>query len=231
VSVEAATVERGLSLVRERIAHACAASGRDPRSVQLVAVSKGHSSAAMRVAYAAGQRSFGESYVQELVQKARELADLPELSLRFIGRLQRNKVKDLCRVPCLSAVDCVDGAALGEELARRWQGRPQPLEVSIQVNVDAEPQKAGVALGELDALVAHVRSKPELALRGLMAIPAAAAGEPATRAAFARLRAEAARLGLAQLSIGMSDDLELAVAEGSTMVRVGTAIFGNRVRA
>jgi pyridoxal phosphate enzyme (YggS family) len=229
VNADAAAVERGLQRVQERIARACASSGRDPRSVQLLAVSKGHSADAMRAAYAAGQRLFGESYVQELVQKARELADLPELSLRFVGRLQRNKVKDLCRVSCLSAVDCVDGAALADELARRWQGRPQPLEVSIQVNVDAEPQKAGVALDQLDALVAHVRGKPELALRGLMAIPAAAAGETATRSAFARLRAEGARLGLPQLSIGMSDDLELAVAEGSTMVRVGTAIFGERL--
>lgn len=223
-----ASVQRGLAAVHERIARACAAAGRDPRQVQLLAVSKGHPASALRAAYAAGQRVFGENYVQELVEKARELSDLPELSLRFIGRLQRNKVKELARVASLSAIDCLDGAPLADELAQRLRGRAQPLEVLIQVNVDAEPQKAGVSLAELDGLVGHVRAKPELALRGLMAIPAADAPEAATRAAFARLRAEAAREQLSVLSIGMSDDLELAIAEGSTMLRVGTAIFGPR---
>lgn len=228
MSADAEAIAAALDTVRRRIARACASVGRDPREVELLAVSKGHPAEALRAAYAAGQRSFGESYVQELVGKARDLADLPELSLRFIGRLQRNKVKDLSRVPSLRAVDCVDGVALADELARRLQGRPSPLEILIQVNVDAEPQKAGVPIAELEALVAHVRAQPQLAIRGLLAIPAAAAGEAATRAAFGRLRALAARHGLPVLSMGMSDDLELAIEQGATMVRVGTAIFGPR---
>jgi pyridoxal phosphate enzyme (YggS family) len=229
VKVDGVGVRRNLAAVHERIARAAAAAGRAESDIQLLAVSKGQPADAMRQAHAGGQRVFGEIYVQELIGKSQELADVPDLSLRFIGRLQRNKVKDLCRVASLAAVDGVDSVALVDDLAKRLRGRARPLEVLIQVNVDAEPQKAGVRLEALDALVDHVAGRPELSLRGLMAIPAARAGDADTRVAFARIRDEATRLGLPVRSIGMSDDLELAIAEGSTMVRVGTAIFGPRV--
>jgi pyridoxal phosphate enzyme (YggS family) len=225
---DAGAIAAALQAVQARTAAACRSAGRAPDSVQLIAVSKGHPTDALAAAYAHGQRAFGESYVQELVRKAPELAALPELSLRFIGRLQRNKVKDLIRVPALRAVDAVDSLALAEALDERARAVGRTLEVLLQVNVDREPQKAGVLPEQLPDLVDAVRALPALSLRGLMTIPRASDDPELARPAFAELRALAERHALPELSMGMSADLEVAVQEGATMVRIGTAIFGER---
>jgi pyridoxal phosphate enzyme (YggS family) len=221
-------IARQLNAVRARIRAACTRAGRAPDAARLIAVSKGHPESALAAAYGSGQRSFGESYVQELVRKSPGLVALPEIELRFIGRLQRNKVKDLLRVPQLCAVDCVDSLALAQSLAERAQAAGRTLEVLLQVNVEREPQKAGVLPDALPALVDAVRALPGLVLRGLMVIPRAVDEPERARPAFAALRAHAQTHGLSELSMGMSDDLEVAVEEGATMVRVGTAVFGPR---
>jgi pyridoxal phosphate enzyme (YggS family) len=197
--------------------------------VRLLAVSKGQPARAIRAAYALGQREFGENYVQELKGKADELADLPELRIRFIGRLQRNKAKDVAALGC--AVDCVDSLALASTLNERATALSRRLEVLIQVNVDREPQKAGVLPEDLAQLCAAVRGLPALSVAGLMAIPHAQDEPERARPAFHELRRLGAQLGLPELSMGMSSDLEVAIEEGATMVRVGTAIFGPRPRA
>jgi PLP dependent protein len=214
-----------LTAVRARIARACTEAGRDPGSVRLVAVSKFHSVEALREAHAAGQRDFGENYAQELADKARALGDLPDLRLRFIGALQRNKVRLLVETGC--AIETLASAATARALSERAVAQSRQLEVMLQVNVSAEPQKSGVSLAELPALIAAVRALPALTLSGLMAIPRA--DDPAAAAAAYRtLAAQARAHDLPALSMGMSDDLELAIAAGATSVRVGTAIFGPR---
>ena len=221
-------VRAGLTEVRERVAAACAGAQRDTSRVRLIAVSKRHPPEALRVAYAMGQREFGENYVQELVAKGRALSDLPHLQLRLIGHLQRNKVKELLRLgPALRSVDTLDSVRLAETLGREAEAANRRLEVLVQVNPAGEQQKSGVAEFELPVLIAAVRAIPALDLRGLMLIPPNVDPE-ARRPFFRRLRELAQELGLLELSMGMSDDLEPAIAEGATQVRVGTAIFGER---
>lgn len=218
------TVAEGLASVRARVASACRACGRDPASVALLAVSKRMPAELVREAYAAGQRDFGENYVQELAQKAEALADLPDLRLHLIGHLQTNKAKVVARVA--HGVQSVDSARVARALAAAVpEGRV--LEVHVQVNVADEASKSGAAVVDLPAVLEAVRAEPRLALRGLMTIPPAD-DEARTRAAFRALRALATAHGLPSLSMGMSGDLELAIAEGATIVRVGTAIFGAR---
>jgi PLP dependent protein len=219
-------VEQGLATVRERMRAACARAGRAPESVRLVAVSKRHPPQAMREAYALGQREFGENYVQELVHKAAALSDLPDLRLRLIGHLQRNKIKDVLRTG--ASVDTLDSLRLGEALAERAGLGGQVVDVLIQVNLGGETQKSGVAERELESLLAALQGLPALRLQGLMTIPPAELPPDALRAQFRRLRQLAISLRLPELSMGMSDDLELAIEEGATMVRVGTAVFGPR---
>jgi pyridoxal phosphate enzyme (YggS family) len=226
VALSADEIATRLAAVRERIERACQRAARNPADVRLIAVSKRHDVAAIRAAYAAGQRDFGENYVQELVHKADALADLPDLRFRLIGRLQRNKVKDIVRVH--ASVDTLDSVKLVEALAERVQIDGHPLDVLVQVNIGEEPQKAGVMPAQLAELVAAVRAKPVLVLRGLLAIPPAVADAEQTRPHFQRLHELARDHELGELSMGMSDDLEVAVEEGATMVRVGTAIFGPR---
>lgn len=220
-------VAAALAAVRQRIAAACARAGRAPDSAQLLAASKFQSTAAIRAAYAAGQREFGENYVQELARKAEELADLPGLRWHLIGRLQSNKVKDVVRVGC--AVQTIDSIKLADALAARAQADGRVIEVWLQVNVSDEPQKAGVSVGELPQLTAAVRAQPALNLIGLMAIPKPSDDAGEQRAAFERMRELAKEQGVRELSMGMSDDLELAIEAGATLVRVGTAIFGERI--
>ncbi len=214
-----------LAAVRARIDAACARVGRDPAEVTLVAVSKRHGPAAIREAYAAGQRVFGENYVQELAQKAEALADLADLRLHFIGHLQRNKAKAVRRVA--GVVETVDSTRLADALEAA-RGEAGVLPVLVQVNVAREPQKAGCDPDALAALVDHVRGLPSLRLEGLMTVPPAADDPEAARPVFRALAALARTHGLAALSMGMSADLEVAIEEGATMVRVGTAIFGAR---
>lgn len=219
------TVADRLTSVRERIARAADASKRDPAGVRLVAVSKFHSVGAIREAYAAGQRCFGENYAQELADKAHSLADLSELQLRFIGGLQRNKAKLLVEVG--AAIETLASDAHARVLHERATQLGKRIEVMLQVNVLGEAQKGGIAPGALAPLVQLVRSLPALSLTGLMTIPPACDLD-ASRRAYETLRALAEEHQLHELSMGMSDDLEVAVGAGATSVRVGTAIFGPR---
>jgi len=214
-----------LAEVQQRIGRACLEANRDPRTVKLLAVSKFHSVEAIRMAYALGQREFGENYAQELVDKAAQLVDLPELRFRFIGGLQRNKLKLLAPLGC--AVETLSSSATAQTLSERALAVGKSIEVMLQVNVSGETQKSGVAPAALPGLVASVRALPGLTLSGLMTIPMADDLD-AARASYRSLRELAQQHGLAELSMGMSDDLELAIAEGATRVRVGTAIFGPR---
>jgi PLP dependent protein len=211
--VSAADVARRLAAVRAGI----------PPGVALVAVSKTQPPEAIRAAHAAGQRDFGENYVQEWREKAAALADLPELRWHFIGSLQTNKVKYLAGRVAL--VHTVDREELGLEIARRWERAGARARVLVEVNLGGEASKGGCAPDALDALVARLRALPALDVAGLTAIPPP---EDAPRPHFAALRAMRDRLGLAELSMGMSGDYPIAIEEGATIVRVGTAIFGAR---
>jgi PLP dependent protein len=194
-----------------------------PAHVTLVAVSKKQPPEAIREAYAAGQRHFGENYAQEWRAKADALADLPELVWHFIGALQTNKAKYLAgRV---GFVHTVDREELARELAKRWAARGEVLRVFLEVNVAGEGSKSGCRPEDAPALAAAVRSLPALALEGLMCIPPP--GED-PRPHFRRLRALRDALGVRELSMGMSGDFREAIAEGATFVRVGTAVFGAR---
>lgn len=218
----AAAIER----VRERIERACQRVGRDSSSVQLVSVSKGHPEQVIRAAYDAGMRVFGENYAQELAAKASSLSDLPEIRWRFIGHLQRNKIKLIERAR--ASVDTVDSARLAEAISTRAAAKATTVEVLLQVNVGAEAQKSGCAPEELPALVEAVRGFPNLSLRGLMTMAPHLEDAEATRPFFAALRELAEAHSLPELSMGMTHDLEQAVEEGATMLRIGTAIFGPR---
>ena len=218
-----------LAAVQQRIARAAEACGRNPADVRLIAVSKMHPPEAIREAYDAGQRAFGESYAQELDSKAQALADLEDLEWHFIGHLQTNKAKLVARYA--HVVHTVDSAVLAREVAKRADTAGRTLSVLIEVNVGAEPQKHGTPPTELAEVIDAVRREPRLLLRGLMTMPPAGDLD-ATRRVFETLVTLRALHGgvaaLPELSIGMSQDLEVAIACGATMVRVGTAIFGPR---
>jgi pyridoxal phosphate enzyme (YggS family) len=194
--------------------------------VELVAVSKAHPESAIRAAYDAGLRVFGENYAQELEAKASALADLPELRWRFIGHLQRNKIKLIERAR--ATVDTVDSLRLAQALSSRSEAGGRVTEVLLQVNVGGEAQKSGCTPDEVPGLVDAVRALPNLELRGLMTVAPHLDDVGATRPFFATLRELAHAQRLPELSMGMTYDLEPAVAEGATMLRIGTAIFGPR---
>ena len=222
------TVATALAAVQQRIERAAAACGRDPASVRLVAVSKTKPPQMVREAYAAGQRAFGENYAQELEAKAQALADLPDIEWHFIGHLQTNKAKIVAR--SAHVVHSVDGEALARELGRRARTAGRTIPVMIEVNVGGEPQKHGAEPGEIEQVARASEAEPALVLRGLMTMPPddleAARRAFETLASLRSLHGGAARL--ADLSMGMSGDLEVAIAAGATIVRVGTAIFGAR---
>lgn len=218
----AAAIER----VHERIVLACQRSGRDPSSVQLLSVSKGHPEELIRVAYDAGMRVFGENYAQELAEKATRLNDLSDIGWRFIGHLQRNKIKLIERAQ--ATVDTLDSLRLAEAISARATARGATVEVLVQVNIGDERQKSGCKPEEVPALVESVRALPNLTLRGLMTVAPHLEDADDTRPFFAALRELAQAQGLPELSMGMTHDLDQAVEEGSTMLRIGTAIFGPR---
>jgi pyridoxal phosphate enzyme (YggS family) len=209
--------------VEANVAAACARAGRARGDITIVAVSKTHPAAAVADAIAAGATDFGENYAQELADKR---AAITGARWHFIGRLQRNKAKDAAVLGC--AVDSVDSLALAEALDQRARSLGRTLELLVQVNVDREPQKAGALPEAVPELFTRIRALPAVDVRGLMAIPRDNADAEQVRPAFAALRMLATQLALPELSMGMSDDLEVAVEEGATMVRVGTAIFGSR---
>lgn len=219
-----------LAEVRRRVAHAAHEAGRGSDSVVIVAVSKKQPAAAIRAAYDAGQRDFGESFVQEAVAKI-EALDLPDIRWHFIGHIQSNKSKDIARY--FDWVHTVDRLKIARRLHEQRPHYAEPLNVCIQVNLSNEPQKGGIDARELDTLAEELRALDRLRFRGLMTIPPADADQTMLRALFGRLVALKAGLvehgfALDTLSMGMSGDLEMAVACGSTMVRIGTAIFGPR---
>ena len=223
------TIAEGLEKVRDRIERAARAASRDPSTVKLVAVSKTKPASAIREAYAAGQRDFGENYAQELAQKAEELSDLRDLRWHFIGHLQSNKARVVA--PVAHLVHTVDSVSLAKELAKRGEkaGRDS-LDVLVEVNVGGEAQKHGITAGALAELIAAIEAVKPVRLHGLMTMPPHDL-EGARRAfeALASLQAtHGGKSKLPELSMGMSDDLEVAVACGATIVRVGTAIFGTR---
>jgi PLP dependent protein len=220
----------GLVAVRSRIEAAARRAGRDPGSVRLLAVSKQQPEAAIRVLAAAGQREFGENYLQEAVAKIDALRELP-LAWHFIGQLQSNKTREVAER--FQWVHTVDRARIAERLSAQRPHYAAPLEVLIQVKLADEAAKGGVGPAELPALASAVATLPRLKLRGLMCIPPDTRTEGEQRRPFRQLRELLAALNAAghaldTLSMGMSNDLEAAVLEGATLVRVGTAVFGPR---
>lgn len=220
-----------LLAIRRRIAAAEARFDRVPGSVRLLAVSKGQPAAALREACAAGQHCFGESYLQEALEKIAALTDhSPEW--HFIGPLQRNKTRAVASH--FAWVQSLDRLALAERLNAQRPAELPALQVCLEINISGEASKSGVTPVEAPALAAAITALPRLQLRGLMALPAPVSEFAAQRAAFQRLRAlyeELIARGhvLDTLSMGMSGDLEAAIAEGATLVRIGTAIFGERM--
>lgn len=219
-----------LVAIRARIEQATQHAGRPSGSVRLVAVSKTKPAEAIRIAYAAGQRDFGENYVQELADKAAQLSDLPDLRWHFIGALQRNKAKPATNLAAM--IHTVDRDELVSELQKRAAALGKQLDVLIEVNVGDESSKSGVAIDAFPALLEKARSTTHLRVRGLMAIPPALDDPEAVRPYFAKLRqlrdAHGGAVSLPELSMGMSHDFATAIEEGATLVRVGTAIFGSR---
>jgi pyridoxal phosphate enzyme (YggS family) len=232
------TISTNLQAVNARIAAACVAAGRDPATIGLLAVSKTWPAAFVREAFAAGQHAYGESYVQEAVPKQTILADL-DLEWHFIGPLQSNKTRPVAEH--FAWAHSVERLKIAERLSDQRPAQLPPLNVCVQVNVSGEASKSGCMPGEASALCHAVAALPRLRLRGLMAIPEPGLGieensalaASLTRRRFAQVRElrdalVAEGLELDTLSMGMSHDLEAAIQEGATIVRVGTAIFGER---
>jgi PLP dependent protein len=227
-----ASIELKLQQLLLRIGDACTLAQRPVQSVTLLAVSKTQPPEAVRRAHAAGQRLFGENYVQEALAKIEALADLrADIEWHLIGPLQSNKTREVAAA--FDWVHTVDRLKIAQRLSEQRPAHLPPLQVCVQVNVSAEASKAGVEPAEASVLAQAISLLPRLRLRGLMSIPEAVDGFQAQRAPHRRLRElfEALRsqgLALDTLSMGMSADLEAAIAEGSTVVRVGSALFGAR---
>jgi len=216
--------------VQERITCAAAACGRSVDSVTLLAVCKSQPPQVVRAAALAGLADFGESYVQEALGKIAALSDL-SLTWHFVGQIQANKTRDIAEN--FAWVHGVDRLRIAERLSAQRPYHAPPLNLCLQVNVDAEASKGGVAPSDVPELARQVASLPRLLLRGLMCIPAATSDSAAQRRPFAELAQLLARVNangarLDTLSMGMSADLEAAILEGATLVRVGTALFGAR---
>jgi pyridoxal phosphate enzyme (YggS family) len=214
-----------LASVAQRIEAAAKRAGRDPAEVRLVAVSKTQPQQAIEDAFALGQRRFGENYAQELRDKARALAG-HAVEWHFIGPLQRNKVKYV--VGTARLIHAVETLDLATEIARLARARDLVQEILVEVNVAREPQKHGIAPEGLADLLTGIEALPNVRCRGLMTMAPFSDDPTASRPFFRALRALAERHGRPELSMGMTQDLEVAVEEGATLVRVGTALFGER---
>ncbi len=221
VAEESVLAER-LQSVQERITVATQCAGRNPSDVLLLAVTKIFPASTIRAAYQLGLRDFGENYVQEWEGKAPELSDLSGARFHLIGHLQSNKSKKACEI--FDAVQTVDSP----KLARRLDECGKPLPVMIEVKLSGEEAKHGAAEEELPSVVEAVRACRNLQLTGLMTVPPWSENAEESRPYFRHLRSLAERFGLRGLSMGMSHDLEVAIEEGATCVRVGTALFGRR---
>ncbi len=225
-------ISENIDRIQRRIDAACCRSGRAPQSVRLIAVSKIKPAEDIEAAAAGGQRLFGESYAQELRDKVPAVT--AEVEWHFIGALQRNKVKYLRGAVAL--IHGVDRLSLAEEIDRQWSKLDAPVQVLLQVNLGNEATKAGIREVDLEALARQVASFAHLSIRGLMALPPDLDDPEEVRPYFRRLRELAQAIDalnlpgveMQELSMGMSDDFEVAIEEGATLVRVGTAIFGAR---
>ncbi|WP_026843277.1 YggS family pyridoxal phosphate-dependent enzyme [Citrifermentans bremense] len=226
------SVAENLGKIRERIRQAALRAGREPDAVRLVAVSKTKPAAAIEEAFACGQQIFGENYVQELVGKKGELP--PEISWHFIGNLQSNKVRQIAGM--VDLIHSVDRLSLAAEIDRQWGALGKVCEVLIQVNISQEETKGGTSSDELFQLVRDVAKLPSLRVVGLMTMPPFFDDPEGARPYFRELRELARKLEAAaipgvsmlELSMGMSGDFEAAIEEGATLVRVGSALFGER---
>ncbi|MEN7343865.1 MAG: YggS family pyridoxal phosphate-dependent enzyme [Pseudomonadota bacterium] len=223
-------VTENLTAVRRQLESAAESASRQPETVTLVAVSKRHPASAIAAAASAGQVHFGENYVSEGVAKIRELGR-SGFVWHYIGAIQSNKTRDIAAH--FDWVHTIDRLKIAARLSAQRPADQAPLNVCIQVNIDNEPQKAGVSLEAIGPLAGEIDALPHLRLRGLMCLPAAHADTARTRTAFARMREAMITIqhdfsSVDTLSMGMSGDMDLAIREGSTMIRVGTAIFGPR---
>lgn len=226
------TIAANISRIQERIDNICAGCQRDPDDVRLIAVSKKKPAADIQAAINAGQSLFGESYVQECVAKIDEVQ--ADAEWHFIGALQSNKVKYL--LGKVAMIHSVDRLSLAKEIDRQWSKHNQPIDILIQVNLGEESSKSGATADALIDLVSKVSKLQHVRVKGLMALPPWAADPEEVRPFFRQLRSLAQQIeelhlenvAMRELSMGMSHDYEVAIEEGSTMVRVGTAIFGAR---
>ena len=222
--MDASQLKGRLQAVRERIAAAARRAGRTPEEITLVAVTKVFPADAILRAYELGVRDFGENYVQEFEGKYPAVAALEGARFHFIGHLQSNKTRKAAEIfHCIQTVD-------SPKIARRLNESGRPLDVMIEVKLSAEESKSGAAPDELPPLIDSIRACPSLRLLGLMTMPPWSDDPEQTRPYFRRLAAAGRECGLTQLSMGMSHDLEAAIEEGATMVRIGTALFGKRVK-
>lgn len=228
------SIQDNIERIRRQIGAACERSGRDPDKVHLVAVSKVKPASMIDEAYSAGQERFGESYVQEFCDKA-DAVEAP-VQWHFVGALQSNKVKYLRgRVAMIHSVDRM---SLAKEIDKQWAKIDEPIDILIQVNIADEETKSGTTDRELETLVREAARLPHLRIRGLMTLPPYLPEAEKVRPYFRRLRSLAEHLDaleipgveMQELSMGMSHDFEVAVEEGATLVRIGTAIFGERIK-
>ena len=224
-------IENNLALINQQIAQAATRYNREISNISLLAVSKKKPASDIRIAHACGQRDFGENYLQEAQAKMGELTDL-DIVWHFIGPVQANKTRALAQ--SFDWVHCIDRLKIALRLSDQRPESMPPLNICIQVNIDSEANKSGVAPGEVIALAKSIRNLPHIRLRGLMTIPAQRSDFESQREPFAKLRqilCNLQQLGLDcdTLSMGMSHDMQAAIAEGSTLVRIGTAIFGERL--
>jgi len=236
MALEPKEIERRLGTVRERISAAARRAGRAADSVRLLLASKTQPAAAIRAAYAAGARDFGENYVQEALAKQSELFDLNDIRWHLIGHLQTNKAR--VAAAAFDLIHSLDSTRLGDALSRcQPKALPSPgahVAALVEVNLGGETRKTGVSPEDTDALIRALIGKVDI--RGLMAIPPPGSGPEHSRSYFVQLRglrnrlAAATGLALSELSMGMTDDFEVAIEEGATIVRVGRAIFGERPR-
>jgi PLP dependent protein len=224
------TISEGLQAITARISAAALAAGRALEDIQLVAVSKTFPPECIRAAFACGQRAFGESYVQEALEKINDLNDLP-LEWHFIGPIQSNKTRAIAET--FQWVHSVDRLRIAQRLSDARPALLPPLQICLQVNISGEASKSGVASAEVALLAEQVSHLSNVRLRGLMTVPRPTDDQEAQRAAFRSMRElldslRARGIALDTLSMGMSDDLEAAIKEGATIIRVGRAIFGER---
>ena len=203
---------------------ACGRARRDPASVKLLAVTKVFGPEAIREAYGLGLRDFGENYVQEMERKVPAIADLAESRFHLIGHLQSNKTKKAAQL--FSSIDAIDSL----KIAQRLDGESKALDAMIEVKLSEEEAKSGANPADLPAMVGAIRSSRHLRLVGLMTVPPWSEDAEKSRPFFAKLRELAGQYQIPELSMGMSNDLEVAIEEGATWVRVGTALFGRRKR-